>query len=56
MKIYDFGLIFDWILFNSQLSSIGSDNGLAQMRQQAIIWTNDGKFADAYMCHSASII
>ena len=23
-------------------SSIGSDNGLAPARQQAIIWTNDG--------------
>ena len=24
-------------------------------RRQAIIWTNDGKFTDAYMRHSASI-
>ena len=27
---------------NLQYSSIGSDNGLALARQQAIIWTNDG--------------
>ena len=27
---------------NKQYSSIGSDNGLALTRQQAIIWTNDG--------------
>ena len=26
---------------NQQQASIGSDNGLAQNRQQAIIWTND---------------
>ena len=26
---------------NQQYSSIGSDNGLAPARQQAIIWTND---------------
>ena len=24
-------------------------------RRQAIIWTKDGKFTDAYMCHSASM-
>ena len=34
---------------------IGSDNGLAPTRRQAIIWTNDGKFTDAYMRHSASM-
>ena len=27
---------------NEQYSSIGSDNGLAPTRRQAIIWTNDG--------------
>ena len=27
---------------NQQYSSIGSDNGLAPSRRQAIIWTNDG--------------
>ena len=27
---------------NKQYSSIGSDNGVVQTRQQAIIYTNDG--------------
>ena len=36
-------------------SSIGSDNGLALTRRQAIIWTNDVLFTDAYMSHSASM-
>ena len=27
---------------NEQYSSIGSDNGLAPARRQAIIWNNDG--------------
>ena len=35
--------------------SFGSDNGLAPRRRQAIIWTNDGYFTDAYMRHSASM-
>ena len=34
---------------------IGSDNGKAPTRRQAIIWTNDGQFTDAYMRHSASM-
>ena len=34
-------------------SSIGLDNGLATARRQAIMWTNDGLFSDAYMRHSA---
>ena len=34
---------------------IGSDNCLASSRRQAIIWTNDGQFTDAYMRHSASM-
>ena len=38
-----------------QYSSIGSDNGLAPTRQQAIIWTNDDKFTDAYLLHLASM-
>ena len=29
------------------------DNGLTPTKRQAIIWTNDGKFTDAYMLHSA---
>ena len=36
-------------------SSIGSDNGLAPARRQAIILTNDGWFTDAYMRHSTSL-
>ena len=35
--------------------SIGSDNGLVPIRQQAIIWTNDGKFTNAYKLRSASM-
>ena len=31
----------------NNILSIGSDNGLAPARRQAIIWTNDGKFTDA---------
>ena len=34
-------------------SSIGSDNGLALVRRQAIIWANDSLITDAYMRHSA---
>ena len=37
---------------NLQYSSIGSDNGLAPVRQQAIIWTNDGL---VYRCIYASL-
>ena len=40
----------------NKYSSISSDNGLAPARRQAIIWTNDGLFTDAYMRHSASMI
>ena len=40
---------------NWQLSIIGSDNGLALSRRQAIFWTNDGKITEAYMGHMASI-
>ena len=39
----------------NKYSSIGSDNGLAPVRRQAIIWTNDVKFTDAYTRHSASM-
>ena len=45
MKMYTFPLRFHWSLFpRIQLttSSIGSDNGLAPYRWQAIIWTNGG--------------
>ena len=61
MKMYEFRIKFQWILFLGvklaifQHWFIGSDNGLAPDRRQAIIWTNDGKYVDAYMRHSASI-
>ena len=38
-----------------QIGSIGSDNGLTPARRQAIVWTNDGMFTDAYMHHLASM-
>ena len=38
-----------------QYSIIGSDNGLAPARRQAIIWTNVGYITDGYMRHSASM-
>ena len=44
-KMYEFCLRFHWSLLyglNQQNSSIGSDNGLALARWQAIVWTNDG--------------
>ena len=40
---------------NQQYPSIGSDNGLVPAKRQAIIWTNGGEFADAYMRPSASM-
>ena len=44
------------ILTNYNIDSvIGLDNGLAPTRRQAIIWTNDDCFTDAYMRHSASM-
>ena len=46
MKIFEFRLKFHWIMFltvNWQYGSIGSDDGLAPTRRQAIIWTNDGQ-------------
>ena len=56
--IYEFILIFRWILFLGVDLTIyyssGSDNGLAPIRQQAIIWNKDGKFTDAYIHHSDS--
>ena len=50
--------IFSEFKFQIQIQFIqinGSDNGLAPSRLQAIIWTNDGKFTDAYMRRSASM-
>ena len=54
MKIYEVRLIFHWI-FVPKYSIIGWDNGSAPTMRQAIIWTNDGKFNDEYMRHSASM-
>ena len=31
------------------------DDGMGPTGQHAIIWTNDSKITDAYMCHSASM-
>ena len=44
------------LVSNYYNSSIGSDDGLAPTRRQVIIWINDGKFTDAYMRHSTSMI
>ena len=41
MKTIDIKLKFYSQVSNKQYSSIGSDNGLAPTRRQAIIWTND---------------
>ena len=57
MKIYEFRLIFHWRLFlmvQSAISSIGSNNSLVSTRWRAFIRTNDGKFTDVYMRHSMS--
>ena len=40
---------------NQQYSSIGSDNGLAPAKRQAIVWTKGGYFTDAYMHHTVSM-
>ena len=58
MKMFKFWLNFTEVCSqgsNYEHSSIGSDNGLVLARQQVIIWNNDGKFTDTYMCHSASM-
>ena len=57
-EMFEFRLKFHWSLFlrdRLTIFHLGSDNGLAPSRRQAIIWTNDGKFTDAYMGHSASM-
>ena len=58
VKIYEFQLRFRWSLFlrvELTYSIIGSDYGLATIRRQAIILTNDGRFTDSYMRHSAPV-
>ena len=52
---YDFTEMICSLWSNKQYGSTGSDNGLTPARRQAIIWTNGGKFTDAYMRHSTSI-
>ena len=45
MKMYEFRLRFHWRLFlrfQLTISSIGSDNGLAPVRRQIIVWAHDG--------------
>ena len=45
MKMFEFLFKFTGVCYqgsNYQYSSIGSDNGLAPSRRQAIIWTNGG--------------
>ena len=56
MKMYEFRLKynFSWEP-DLQYRSIGSDNGLAPAKRQAIVWTNAGKFTDACIRHSASM-
>ena len=57
-KCVDFDYDFTEVCSNGtnlQYTSIGLDNGLAPARRQAIIWTNGGKFSDAYMRHPASM-
>ena len=58
MKAYEFWLQVHWNLFlevQLTFSNIGSDNSLALARRQAMIWTNEGKFTEAYMRHLASM-
>ena len=57
MKMFEFRLTSRWILLTKfqQYPSIGSDDGLAQTRRQAIIWTNDGYFTAAYMLDLVSM-
>ena len=50
MKMLELSLKFQRSLFlRVKYFSIGSHNGLAPTRQQAIIKINDGKFTDAYV-------
>ena len=57
-KMCEFWLKFQQNLFpgsnisNYQYSSVGSDNGLAPIKRQAIIWASDGP---AYSCIFASL-
>ena len=39
----------DAYICHSNLTILGSDNGLAPARRQAIIWTNDGSLSEPVM-------
>ena len=52
---YDITEVFFSQESSQQYSSIGSDKDLALGTRQAIIWTNDVKFTDICMRHSASM-
>ena len=43
---------FSWICYHV---SIGFNDGLVPNRHQAIIWTNDSLFIDAFMHHLVSM-
>ena len=53
--MYNFYQNFTEIYSSYDHASIGSDDGLAPTRWQAIVWTNDGYFTDANMHHWASM-
>ena len=55
MNFYSYFTEVFFLRVELTISSIGADDGLVPIRGQTIIWTNDGKFADAYMCHTASM-
>ena len=58
IRMLEFQLKSYWNLFSRVqliILFIGSDNGLVPVRQQAIVWTNDGWLTDAYIQHSASM-
>ena len=55
MKIQEFPFKYTkicWWESNNQQTSVGSDNGLVTIKQQAIIWASDGL---AYRCIYASL-
>ena len=59
MNAFDFQITYYFteicsLASNWELASIGSDNGLAPDRRQAIIWTNGGLF-HWHMPHSPSV-
>ena len=58
MKMYENQVQFHWSLFlydELKYSSTDANNGLVSNRKQAIIWSNDGWFIDAYMHYLVSM-